>query len=70
MGAEAGADAALADLLLVDGIGGDAFFLDELLDLLTEKLLARCLRYAVRRRFQLIRYPMSSSPGQKRKDER
>ena len=34
MGLEAGVDAALADLLLVDGIGGDTFFLNELLDLL------------------------------------
>jgi hypothetical protein len=32
MGVEAGFDAG-ADLLLVDGVGGDAFFFDEFLDL-------------------------------------
>lgn len=34
MGVEALLHAATADLLGVDGVGGDAFFLDELLDLL------------------------------------
>ena len=33
---EAGLDAALAQLLRVDGIGGDAFFFDELFDLSTK----------------------------------
>ena len=36
VGVEAGLHAALAQLLRVDGVGGDAFFFDELFDLSTD----------------------------------